>query len=351
MSILAKLLQKKNETSPETGQIPPGLLKSVARGGGAGRNHGLYLLIASGSLAAILAGYFLATHLESRSRLSPSISPSPPQPVVNATPVVPVHAVASSSRTLSPGITEPRLETVERRKGGSLVSVATARQTAIPSLRTARGAKQVGISQHPKKKAAATYGVKSHPGDRLSIDAYLFAARDAEARRDYLPAMRNYLSALEADPSNHHIMNNLASVFLQLGLPDEALRFANKALARKRDYISALINAGIAHGKLGNNAAARGMFSRAVAAEPTNPQALFNLALSQERAGMADEAIRTYRRLADGGDSRGYLGMARIQEKRGNSGEALRLYRDILALPGGGQDARETARKRISQLD
>ncbi len=112
-----------------------------------------------------------------------------------------------------------------------------------------------------------------------------------------------------------------------------------------------MVNAGISNGRLGNESAARSMLTRAVAIEPSNRQALFNLGLSYERGREMDNALSIYRRLANGGDAQGYLGMGRVYEKKGNRNEALGCYRDLLALPEAGQAARDMARKRISQLE
>lgn len=351
MSILAKMLQKKQEHDPETGQIPPGLVQTVTRNGSAGSKRGLYLLLAGGSLATVLIGYFLVAYLQTRSSITPKELPAAPLSTVTAKPAAPLQAVASSSRIPSQQVAKPAPEAATPQKPVEQVTQVMARKKITPAPQVARAAKRDLASLRPEKKVAPPLKSKIVPRDRLTIDAYLFAAQTAESKRDYLMALRQYLKAQEADPTNYRIMNNVASTFLQLGLPDEALSFAVKALGQKGDYVSALVNAGIAHGKLGNNPASRTMLARAVSLEPANSQALFNLGLSQERGGMADEAITTYRRLADGGDTQGYLGMARIQEKKGNKGEALRLYRDVLALPEGGYAAREVARKRISQLE
>jgi tetratricopeptide (TPR) repeat protein len=189
------------------------------------------------------------------------------------------------------------------------------------------------------------------PKDRTVIDAHLFAARNAEARRDYLTALKQYRLALDADPDNYRIMNNVASTMLQLGMDDEALLVSSRALAVKPEYVSAIINAGIAQGNLGNGGASRSLFAKAVTLDPGNRSALYNLALSQERAGTLDDALRTYRRLADGGDPQGYLGQGRLYERQGNKQEALKLYRELTALPEVGQRAKEQARERTKVLE
>ena len=74
MSILAKLLQKKQEDNPETGQIPPGLLQAVARSGSrsGGRKRSLYLLIVCGGLASVLAGFYVMSYLQKHTPIAPA---------------------------------------------------------------------------------------------------------------------------------------------------------------------------------------------------------------------------------------------------------------------------------------
>jgi Tfp pilus assembly protein PilF len=163
--------------------------------------------------------------------------------------------------------------------------------------------------------------------------------------------MYQYRKALEADPHNYRILNNFASICLNMGMFTDALGYANRALQLKGDYVSALVNGGIAQGKLGNESGARAMLGRAVAVDPVNRMALYNLALSQERSALLDEALSSYRRLSDTGDAQGMLGMARIRERRGEYQDALRLYREVTALPEAGQRVREAARERINVLD
>lgn len=337
MSILANLL-KKTEPNQAKAEIPPGVLQAVSSSNAAPARRSYYLL-GGLALAAVVAGILLGIYLNHRPAPARPLASPPPQPVValqaplssvrpepSPVPVVATEPPAVAEAVVKPPSRRPRLVQSVKRSLPAPVPQAPALPVA------------------PEQKVVV-------PKDRTIIDAHLFVARNAEARRDYLTALKQYRLALDADPDNYRIMNNVASTMLQLGMYDEALLVSGRALAVKPDYVSAIINAGIAQGNLGNGGASRGMFAKAVTLDPSNRSALYNLALSQERAGTLDDALKTYRRLADGGDPQGYLGQGRLWERQGNKQEALRLYRELTVLSEVGQRAKEQARERIKVLE
>lgn len=336
MSILAKLLNKK-DGHQESGQIPPGLLKSVISEGNGRVRRRTYQLVAAGVLAAVASGFGLALYLESRPHAQPQAAPvvqvSAIQQVISSPKTAPVISVA-------PEVNPP---------------VVAAQQTAPPVTTKAAASRRVTAASRPRSplqpRSAATPERTAPSKDRATIDAYLFAARSAEARHDNQQALALYRQALNADPGNYRIMNNIASSLLRTGQHDEALNYVLRALALKNNYVSALVNGGIAYSLKGENAAAATMFRRAVTLEPVNRQALYNLALSQEKGLMRDDALTSFRRLADLGDVKGLLGMARVQEEKGNRGEAVRLYREITGKNDADDAARSIARKRLSALE
>lgn len=346
MSILANLL-KKNDRHQETGQIPPGLLQSVTSAIPKKNSRRTYLVIGAVAAAAVAGGGLLVVYLQTRIPTSPSLTrqvmPSQPQMAAKAVEAPVPQAQPSSSRAvIGPVVAAGKTKATS-------VLQTSGKVVASPRHLQAAGAKRAAAASAPRETAAVER--KAVVKDRASLDAYLFAARSAETRRDYSQAMQQYRKALDADPQNYRILNNLASVSLNMGMFNEALGFANRALQLKGDYVSALVNGGIAQGRLGNENGARAMLGRAVAADPVNRPALYNLALAQERSALLDDALNSYRRLSDAGDAHGMLGMARIRERRGEHQDALRLYREVTALPEAGQRVREVARERISVLD
>lgn len=340
MSILAKLL-KKNSNPQDGGEVLPGLQRAVSSTGTSpDRRRRTYLLIAAGAVAAIVGGGLLTVYLQTRTP-APQIVGRPPAVQASA----PQAQLQSSSARVDV-VPPPPVETV-----AVVASPRHVVNTAIkktPGRLTASAGKKTAVKAsgtvHPKEQKAV---VK----DRATIDAWLFAARTAEAHHDYNQAMDKYKKVLESDPFNYRVMNNVASMCLRLGLNNDALSYANQALKLKGDYVSALVNGGIAQGKLGNDNGAKSMLIQAITVEPANRQALYNMGLLQERSSALDDSYATWRRLADAGDADGLLGMARIKERRSDKDEALRLYRDLLTYPEANQRQKDVARERIGVLD
>lgn len=354
MSKLLNMLAQLNRP-PENGAVPPGIRMEVARSVEKNRVRRRYLIGGVVSIGAIVLGLGLRLYFEQpdqaagdrdRARaLPPHAAPAAPggrmahgtgqplQPAVNSAPaaqqqIPPTRSIARSS---TPAAREP-----------------------IRRLRTGPG--------HPEKAAAAPVPTGSDPGatlpaaalpppiDKEARDVSLTAARSAEKRRAYSEALRLYLQALSHDYTNHALMNNAASMQLRLGDAGAALAMTDKALLRAPEYVPALINQGIARSALNNSGGAAESFARALALEPSNREAMFNLALFNEKAGKLDAATTVFQRLAANGDLQGMFGLARVYEKRAQRDEAIRVYAEITAMRDLPADARKTAAERLRQL-
>lgn len=334
MSILAKLL-KKNEPSLPKGDIPPGLVQAVsgaARDSDSKKNDRRKFMLVGLLVALLVAGGgLLVLYLKLHTPVRPLPKTEPA--------LVKAPLPEALQKPLSTAVTPPA-EPVRRQEKVRLTRFASTTKRAAP----APPAPPAPEQRHTAAKKAA-------PKDNATIDAYLFAARNAEAKGDWLLALKSYQKALDADPGNYKIMNNVASAMLHLGMHREALAMVQQILAIRPEYVSAMVNGGIAQYRLGLLSEARQWFEKATAIDPSHREALYNLALSQEKSGALDDALTSYRRLSGGGDPQGTLGMARILEWRQEKTEALRLYREILALPEAGRQVKEAARERVRALD
>jgi Flp pilus assembly protein TadD len=181
-------------------------------------------------------------------------------------------------------------------------------------------------------------------------DSYLYRGRDQELKGNYLSALENYRTALELDKDNVTIINNIAYIYLRLGLVDESVTYGQQVLQIHEENVPALINLGIASATAGDSGAAEDYLARAIKYDPGNQDAMLNLAILYERDGNFDQASRYYEKLVLLENSSGYLGLARSYEKQGNFNEALNAYRRIQDLDYIDEKSRSVARQRARVL-
>lgn len=187
--------------------------------------------------------------------------------------------------------------------------------------------------------------------DTAMRDALLYTARSAELAGDWRAALASYRKALKIDPDNYKILSNLAATLNNLGMFDDGAQEAERALAKKPNYVPALINAAIGYSSSGNTQKALRLFTYASALDPNNRSLTINLGILHERAGNLDAAQATYRQLAINGDPLALQGMGRIYERRGNRSEAIRAYRQIMALPNATAELKKEAKDRVLRLE
>jgi tetratricopeptide (TPR) repeat protein len=186
--------------------------------------------------------------------------------------------------------------------------------------------------------------------DTAARDALLYAARSAERSADWKSALASYRKAQEIDPGNYKIMSNVAAAFNNLGMFNDGILEAERALGKKPDYVPALINAAVGYSSKGNTQKALRLFSYASALDPGNRDLTINLGIMQERSGKLDEAQLTYRQLANTDDPLALQGMARIYELKKNKSEAARTCRRILKLPNASAASKKEARLELERL-
>lgn len=111
-------------------------------------------------------------------------------------------------------------------------------------------------------------------------------------------AIRELETALElgATPEIH---NELATAWMAMSDPAQAIRHYEAALASKPDYVEALTNLGAVLAMSGRLPEARTRFERAVELRPRDPVARFNLALVYEGLGDQTAAIRELRQVLE----------------------------------------------------
>lgn len=356
MSKLLNMLAQLNRP-PESGEVPPGIRMEVARSTEKSRVRRKYLLCGVVSIGAILLGLALRLYFEELGR-----------PVRDSARPLPPHVTAVNPESVSHPVETTHKEQPAQSADNNAAAV---QQHDQPARSIAKRSKSTAVERKrqpppgpavPKETAAGPSTAVSVPVntiasaelpppiDKEARDASLTAARSAEKRKAYSEALRLYQQALAHDHTNHTLMNNAASMQLRLGDHAAALAMTDKALLRAPDYVPALINQGIARNALNNSGGAAESFARALALEPSNREAMFNLAIFNEKAGRLDAAARIFQRLAVNGDLQGMLGLARIYEKCSKRDEAIKVYAEISAMRDLPVDARRNAAERLRHL-
>jgi Flp pilus assembly protein TadD len=218
----------------------------------------------------------------------------------------------------------------------------------VPKAVAARPARKVEpLPAHQSQKAAPP----PRKIDTAARDSYLYAARSAEQKADWKGALASYRKAQEIDPDDYKIMSNMAAVLNNLGMFEDGVQEAERALSKKPDYVPALINAAIGYSSTGNAQKALRHFTFARALDPGNRSLTINLGILQERTGMLDDAQVTYRQLAGSGDPLALQGMGRVYERKGNKSEAVRIYRQLMALPAASAIMKKEAKNKLARLE
>lgn len=399
MSLLADLLSKKENNSGNR-EVSPTLSRAHYRGKAGKAPEIRYLVMSALGIAAIVIGG-AAVYYVGNIRPVPR-SPSPAQdlsqPVavqpeqnsrnmqvavkteikeeVKTAPVAPPDIVLKAQTAQAPvSVKEPASSAKAMPAGKPAHSAVKTAAAPLPKAdsvsqnwkpvkqRSAARKTEKGESVSAQKRSGATppktaemtaaSAVVSSPEPRRDLatrDSRLMSAQSSESDQDYPTALSHYRAALEIDPDNYRIMNNMAGMLLKNGAAGQALDKAKMALSRKPDYIPALMNAGIASSRTGNNEEAVKYMNIAADLHPENRGVRLNLGIMQERVGRLEDALATYRKLAAEGDPSGLQGVGRIYERQGKQAEAVAAYRQILSLQGINPSMSKEVRESLNRL-
>lgn len=337
MSLLADLLSKIKQ--PQTArEIPPNLKGIVLDSARRSANRRRIILLSVLITVAVLTGVFLVYFTRSLSeRTTSDISIAPPQrPAVPSRqtpaetarpaeqkPVTQVHEAVPSKETVRPADTEPSRPVQKQNQRAAFSPVPNLAQVIV-------------------KKEAPSKGE-----NESEIDKYLYAAREFEMKNDAQGALANYKKVLEIDTDNYTAMNNIAFIYLKMGLFEEAARYSDMALETRNDHVPALINRGIASAGSGDIAAAEAYLDRALKIKPDDRYILLNLAVLYERKSDYQKAVEYFSRLSASGDVSGTIGQARIYEKQGMNTEALDIYKRVYTDGSLDEKTRAEVKQRI----
>jgi len=356
MSLLADLLSK-TKTKESKKDIPPDLRRTVEGGSYKRKAHRKIIIFSIFVFIVFLAGFgtiyvmemfksSLSTSIAAKTRLS-----QPPQ-----SPTFPDEKPVNCPKAEPPVLTATTVPKVLLPDSDQQRKVQSVRENSLKVDKS-----PISEAEHEIRSAITLAPAKGKPSliatlssekaqQKTDKDVYLFAARSHEAKGEFEQAIDHYLKALELDPTNHIVMNNISGIYIRLQLFNEALSFAGKALVVKTNYAPSFINAGIAHVSKGNLTEGEVFLTRAVALDPSNRVALFNLAVLCEKQGNYDRAFENYYKLSQMRDVEGCLGAARILERQGRDLESARFYREVLAIDTANPSARQYANQKLTQL-
>ncbi len=136
-------------------------------------------------------------------------------------------------------------------------------------------------------------------GDRASIRdreaARVFAlAADYHRRRLYDDAVRAYSRALNLDPTNPDIYNNLGAALRSQGKLAAACACYRRSLVLRPNHAGTLANLGNAMREQGNLRSAIGALSQALRQAPQSTDVIFNLGLAMRAAGDVSVAVSCF---------------------------------------------------------
>ena len=169
--------------------------------------------------------------------------------------------------------------------GGEMIAQSSAPENKNKEnemLRTAQVHLQEAIKIHPNYKAA-----------------YLLLGNSSNYLKEYEKSIQYYNRVLAIDANDQNGFNNLGITYRDAGKFygekgdfAKAEKYLNKALEMRGDEYEILRLLGVLNGTRGNHPAAIQFFQKALAQEPKNAQALFNLSAAYQYGGDTDNAQR-----------------------------------------------------------
>ena len=116
------------------------------------------------------------------------------------------------------------------------------------------------------------------------------------SKKDPMGALAMYESAMEQLPNSVAVLDDLASLYAQIGRSEEALKLFQRVLSQEPQHLDALILSGNIHKRNRSFEAAMGFFQRAVAAHPNSAVAHGEVGGMLLQARKHEEAVQSLQR-------------------------------------------------------
>ena len=359
MSLITDLLSRVKQREPRR-DIPPILKDAVFKSAMERQTRKRLVTVLLITLVFIGAGFGAAYLMKYLKELPSAVR----APVATTPASEPASQLASSALQAQPKVEEIApaskaqnvTETaVKPERGGTSPDHPRRKKTVTKKYVKGIGQGASGFTNETRREKASGAELpettKASRGfNRDDKDFALYTARTYEMQRKYHQAVSHYKDVLAMEPNNYAVMNNISSMLIHLGSYEESMRYAQRALEIRKDYVPSLVNLGIDYSCLGKASESESYFRRALTIEPANHYALLNLALLYEKQSAFDKADQYYARLSQEGDAQGYLGSARIAEKQNRIADAIHFYRMVKSTDTADTQASNTANDRLMRL-
>lgn len=272
--------------------------------------------------------------------VAPTVSTPAPLPITDSASAIPATASAN-------GATTPAAGTVP---SGATGNAAQPTGTGAPILAT--GAPLVATkpgADTPRSVVAATDTVAVAPRpagtlkitmeDQPALDSrpLFMQALAAQRRGDTNRAKELYARALDRDPQNADLYNNVGMLYKSTGEADRAEDAYRHAVALNPKLAAAWSNLGVLLSERGRRKEAIAALQQAIAVDPTNVGVKVNLALQYHAAGLytdarrlLEEAVRASPTMAEA-----QYAFARTLEALGDRSSAIQHYDLFLSTSNG----------------
>ncbi len=187
--------------------------------------------------------------------------------------------------------------------------------------------------------------------DNKVLKEIMNKAQMKEIEGDIPQAIILYKKALVLSPENIDILYKLALLNLRAGYYSNAIKYSDKILQIKKDFIPAILIKGKAYEKQGMLEKAQAILEEAFFYYPQNKDLIETLGELYEKQGDYLTAQDYYKMLADLGYVEGYLGLARVNEKIGNLKEAYKYYKKVYENPNISDELRAKVGQKLIALE
>ena len=372
MSLIADALkaaqhEKMQRVPAPAGSAPGGFfsVRSGQRSRDAIPRPVLYTLVGVGAVGVVVA---LVTLLMASSKPVAQVAAEPPpvvQPVVNLTPTSPTAAGAFSNAP--PVLTEsasavpapvpqaavpasqppapaplPVSDQTAVKSPVKQVTVASGSTAgATPATRTGDTTRaslgdSMAVAALPTKRPG-TLRITMEQRPVTDIQPLFQQALAAQRRGDVARAKELYLKALERDPQNADLHNNIGTLYRSTGELDRAEAAYRHAISLNPKLAAAWSNLGVVLDALGRKREATAALQQAIAIDPSNVDSKVNLALQYHAAGLyadakrlLEEAIRANPTMPEA-----HYALARTLEAQGDRNSAIQQYDLFLSTSNG----------------